>query len=112
MNQKEPISNIVPKKEFSGDFEKIAERKNTRITPAPPKRHIDFGRLILPSKNLAKLQKITARVRPTTKSNPLEISIEISVKGRKKNGNNVITKKRDKNESRSKVFECIVAIIL
>ena len=48
------------------------------------------------------------RVSPTTKSNPLEMVIGILVKGKKKSGNNIITKKSDKNESLLNIFVYII----
>ena len=91
-------------------FEKKAERKNIKTTPPPPNKHTDLGKLILPSKNRAIAQKIMQRVSPITKSNPLEISIGIFVKGKKKTGNNTTTKKSDRNESRSNIFVYISSL--
>ena len=110
INQKDPISNAVPKKETWEAFEKKAERKNIKTTPPPPNKHTDLGKLILPSKNRAIAQKIMQRVSPITKSNPLEISIGIFVKGKKKTGNNTTTKKSDRNESRSNIFVYISSL--
>ena len=61
----------------------------------------------MPSESLAKAQKIKESASPKTKSNPLEVSIGILVKGKKKTGNNIITKNSDKNESLSNIFEYI-----
>ena len=99
------MSNMVPKKDPCTAFEKRAERKTANTTPAPPNKHADFGKLIVPSKNLAIAQKITHKASPTTRSTPLAISTEILVKGKKKNGINTITKKRETRDSLSNVFE-------
>ncbi|OGI66546.1 hypothetical protein A2642_01515 [Candidatus Nomurabacteria bacterium RIFCSPHIGHO2_01_FULL_39_10] len=105
INQKEPISNIVPKKDTSESFTKIAERKTTKTIRPPPKRGKDLGKIILPSKNRAKPQKITEKASPVAKSTPLEIPIGILVKGSKKNGNSTMTKKRETKESLLNIFE-------
>ena len=107
INQNEPISNMVPKKDTSLLFTKRAEIKTTKTTAPPPSKEADRGKVILPSKNLAKLQKITEKASPITKRAPLESPIGMRIKGRKKNGNNTMTKKSDINESLSNIFERI-----
>ena len=102
---------MVPKKDTSETLEKRAERKIAMTTPNPANKHLDLGKLIFPSKNLAKLQKIIHRVSPITKSNPLEVSIGILVKGKKKNGSNTTTKNNDKKESLLNICDCISFII-
>ncbi|OGI62989.1 hypothetical protein A2818_01530 [Candidatus Nomurabacteria bacterium RIFCSPHIGHO2_01_FULL_40_12] len=65
---------------------------------------MDLGKIIFPSKNRATAWEITQTTSPTTKSSPLEVSTEILVKGKKKNGNNIMVKKSDKNDNRSNIF--------
>jgi len=112
INQKVPTSNIMPKRETCEVPEKRAESKNTKTTPSPPNKDADLGTTILPSKNLDIAQKITDRVNPTTKSSPLEISIGILEKGKKKIGNSIITKKSDIKESLLNMLVFMVFIIL
>ena len=112
MNQKVPMSNIVPKNEAWRAPEKMAERKTANTMPRPPSKQADRGKVILPSENRAMAQEIMEMVNPTTKSNPFEISTGTLVKGKKKTGNNTIIKNSDKNEMRSKIFELIGFIIL
>jgi len=107
INQKLPASNIVPNKDASEFLEKRAESRKAKTTPSPDTKSQDFGKIILPSESLAKAQKIKESASPKTKSNPLEVSIGILVKGKKKTGNNIITKNSDKNESLSNIFEYI-----
>jgi len=75
--------------------------------PNPDKSSQDLGKITLPSINLAMAQKIIQIASPKTKSSPLEVSTGILVKGKKKKGNNIITKNNDKKESLSNIFECI-----
>ena len=105
INQKDPTSNIVPKKDTCEALEKKAERKNTRTIPTPASMHRDLGKIIFPSKNRANPQKIIVDKSPKTKSSPLEISTGIVVKGRKKMGNSTMTKKSEKKEILSKILE-------
>jgi hypothetical protein len=72
--------------------------------PKPETRIHDFGKIIFPSANRAAVQKIMETAKPTTKSNPLEISIGILVNGKKKTGNNTITAKSDQKEILSNVL--------
>ena len=95
----------MPNKDALDAPEKIAERKKTKTMPAPESKHIDLGKLILPSDNRANIQKITDTISPITKNKPLPVSIETLVKGKKKTGNNITTKKSDKKEILSKMFE-------
>jgi hypothetical protein len=112
INQKLPISNIVPKKDTCIFAEKTDDRSKTKTTPSPERSSQDFGKTISPSENLAMAQKITEITSPTTKSNPLEVSTGILVKGKQKRGKSTITKNNDKNESLSDMFERISCIIL
>ena len=57
-------------------------------------------------------QKTTQAASPKTKSIPLEVSTGMLVKGKQNNGNNIITKNSDKNESLSNIFERMDSIIL
>lgn len=75
--------------------------------PNPDSKSQDFGKIILPSENLAIAQKTTQAASPKTKRNPLAVSMGILVKGKKKKGNRTITKDNDKNESLSNIFERI-----
>jgi|SRR3989344_4798826 len=104
INQKDPTSNIVPKKDTSEFPEKIVDNKKAKAIPNPDNKSQDFGKIIRPSKNRAIAQKITHAVSPTTKSSPLDVSIGILEKGKKKSGNNTTTKNKDKNESLSNIF--------
>ncbi|MEO5635456.1 MAG: hypothetical protein ABIS26_00925 [Candidatus Paceibacterota bacterium] len=110
INQKLPISNIVPKKETSEAFEKIADASSTKIIPMLASSVVDLEKIILPSKNRAKPQNTIEETSPRTKSRPFEVSTGIFVKGKKNSGNNVMTKKSDQKEILSKMFECIVFI--
>jgi len=94
----------VPNKDTCGFPEKRAESKKAKHTPNPETNNQDLEKIIRPSKNRAIAQKMIQTASPTTKSKPLEISIEILVKGKKKSGNNTITKKSDKNDSFSNIF--------
>lgn len=80
--------------------------------PNPDTNNQDLEKIIRPSKNRAIAQKTTQAASPRTKSRPLEISTGISVKGKKKNGNNTITRKSDENESLSNMFERINPLYL
>ncbi|OGI59536.1 hypothetical protein A2814_03335 [Candidatus Nomurabacteria bacterium RIFCSPHIGHO2_01_FULL_38_19] len=112
INQKEPTSSIIPNKDALDAPEKMAERKETRTMPAPASRHIDLGKLILPSDNRAIIQKIIDTISPIIKNRPFPVSIEILVKGKKKIGNNTTTKKSDEKEILSIIFEYMSFIIL
>ena len=109
INQKVPTSNIVPKKDTGEVFEKKADKKKAKTPPIPPNKETDLGRLIFPSKNRAKPQQMIQTASPTTKSNPFEVSIGILVKGRKKSGNNTMTKNSAQNENLSNIFVFIDA---
>jgi len=74
----------------------------------PDTKSHDLGKIIFPSENLAIAQKIIDKVSPETKSNPLEVSIGILVKGKQKSGNNATTKNNEKNESLSNIFARII----
>jgi hypothetical protein len=111
INQKLPISNIVPNKETPALEEKRAERRETMTTPSPDINNQDFGKTILPSTNLAIAQKTIEAASPTTRSNPFDVSTGILVKGKQKRGNKIITINKDKNENLSKMFELIVYIL-
>src|SRR3989339_419659 len=100
----------MPKRETWGVPENRAEIKKTKRTPKPESKNHDFGKLILPSENLAAIQKIIETANPATKSKPLEVSIGILVKGKKKTGNNTITAKSDQKEILSKIFDNIFFI--
>ena len=110
-NQKVPMSNIKPNIETSVALEKSAESKKTKATPPAASREADLGKVILPSKNLARHQEITHTASPTTRSKPFEVSTGMEVKGKKKIGNNVINKNNDQNAILSKMFERIGIII-
>ncbi len=111
MNQKVPMSSMVPNKDTACDFEKRAESKTATTTPRPARSDEDLGKLIFPSKNRARLQKIKQKTTPTTSKSPFEVSIGMLVKGMKKIGNNVITKNSDKKDNLSNVFECICFLL-
>src|SRR5689334_20308593 len=91
INQKEPTSRILPKRETSDLRDASAERRKTNAIENPENISHDLGKIIRPSKNLAIAQKITHKARPTTKSNPFETSIGIFVNGKQKRGNNTTT---------------------
>ncbi len=112
INQKVPISNIVPKNDTEEAEEKKAER-NTDTTINKPERIIgDLGKLTLPSENLATVQKIIEMAKPMTSRRPLEISTGIFVKGRTKIGKSTTTNNKAKKEILSKRFDNIFFIIL
>lgn|SRR3989339_201284 len=104
MNQKEPMSNIVPNKDTWELPEKREERRKTRTMPSPEARRADLGKIIFPSENRAMAQKITESASPATKSSPLEVSTGILVKGKEKIGNKTTTRNSDKNASPSNIF--------
>jgi hypothetical protein len=104
INQNVPTSNIVPKSDTFEDTENIVDSKTAKTTPPPENKHHDLGIVICPSENLAMAQNITAKRSPETSSKPLEVSTGIFVKGKKKTGSNVMTKKSDRNVSLSKIF--------
>ena len=107
MNQKDWTSNIVPNKETPCTLETRAETRVAKTTKKPPNKHTDSGKTIFPSKNLAKLQNITVKRSANTKRKPLEISIGILVKGKKKNGNKTTKETKEINESLSNKCERI-----
>ena len=84
----------------------------TKAMPKPDTKSQDLGKIICPSENLAIAQKIIQSARPITKSKPLEVSSGMLVKGRQKSGNSTTTKKSDKKESLSNIFERIKRIVL
>ena len=98
----------MPKRDICEAEEKKVEIRNTKRTPKPESKSQDFGILIFPSENRAAIQKMIEITRPTTKSRPLDVSIGIWVKGKKKIGNNTITKKSDQKEILSKIFDNIL----
>ena len=102
------MSNIMPKRDTWGVEENRAETRNTMRMMKAESRSFDLGKLILPSENRAAIQKIMETTRPSTKSNPLEVSTGIWVKGRKKTGNSTTTKKSDKKEILSKMCDNIL----
>ncbi|OGI72979.1 hypothetical protein A3D42_03075 [Candidatus Nomurabacteria bacterium RIFCSPHIGHO2_02_FULL_41_18] len=112
INQNVPKSKITPKKDISGASEKKADKNTAKTIPAPEKISGERGKFTLPTENLDIVQKISEIEIPTTKSNPFEISIGIPVKGRKKIGNKIIAKNIDKKDTRSKIFDHMVFIIL
>ena len=102
-----PISNIVPKRDILTVVENKAEIKNTNRIPKAESNNKDFGKTTLPSENRAATQKIIETTKPTTRSKPLEVSIGILVKGKKKIGNKTITVNSDQKEILSKIFDII-----
>lgn len=106
-----PTSSIIPKRDTCKDEENKAEMRNANRTPRPESKSQDLGKLILPSENRAAIQKIIEMTKPITKRRPLEVSIGIWVKGRKKTGNNTITAKSDQKEILSKIFDNILFFI-
>jgi len=102
---------MVPNKDTCEFVEKREESKNAKTMPNPETKSQDLEKTIFPSRNLAIAQKITQARSPTTKSNPLEVSTGMLVKGRKKRGNNTTVKNSDKKESLLNMFECIFFII-
>ena len=111
INQKEPMSNIVPNQDTSEFPEKRVERKKTKTIPKAEVNSQDLGKTIFPSENLAKAQKIMLKASPITKSKPLEVSTGMLVKGKQNSGNNITTKKSDQNESFSNIFVLINFIL-
>jgi hypothetical protein len=112
INQKLPISNIVPNKETCAGEDMRAESKKAKAIKKPEANSHDFEKTILPSRNLAIAQKTIHTARPATKSNPFEASTGILAKGKQKRGNNITTKNNAKNESLSNIFELMSLIIL
>jgi hypothetical protein len=112
INQKLPMSNMVPNKDTWGFLEKRAERRKAKAIPNPDTNNQDLGKIILTSENLAIAQKTMQAASPKTKSSPLEVSTGILVKGKEKRGNNTTTKNNDKKESLSNIFERMDFIIL
>ena len=88
--------------------EKRAESRVTKVIAKPDVKSQDFGKIILPSENLAIAQKIIQAASPRTKSKLLEVSTGMLVKGRQKRGRRTTTKNNDKNESLSNIFERII----
>lgn len=111
MNQKLPVSNIVPKKETSRLVDKKADKKVAITIPPAAKNREDREIIIFPSRNLPMDQKIMEMAMPTTSNNPLDISTGKFEKGRKKIGSNTTTIKREENESLSNVLDCISLIL-
>ncbi len=107
MNQKVPISNMIPKKEIAEEDDKIEKSSTASTIPAPPSKILDFGINTLPSENLAAAQKIIEIDNPITKSKLLEVSTGILVNGKKKTGNNTITTDKATKDIRSKIFDNI-----
>ena len=107
INQKVPISNIIPKKDGEDGEDKIEESRNASTCPKPPHKIYDFGISTLPSENLAAAQNITETAKPITKSKLLEVSTGILVNGKKKTGSNTITIDKATKEIRSKIFDNI-----
>jgi hypothetical protein len=101
------LSSIVPKKAILFTGENKAESRKTTITNKEVKKKGVFGRTILPSEKRAAVQKIKDKESPKTKSKPLDVSIGILIKGKKKTGNKTTTKKRHQKEILSKVFDNI-----
>ena len=97
----------MPNKDRLKEEENKAETKNARETPKAENKSQDFGILIFPSENLAAIQKIMEIAKPITKSNPFDVSTGISVKGKKKIGNNTITVNKNQKEILSKIFDNI-----
>ncbi len=86
----------------------MEDTKNDKAIPKPENRSHDFGKIILPSENLAAIQKIIETTRPITSKSPFEELIGICAKGRKKTGRNTITAKSDQKEILSKTFDNIL----
>ena len=112
MNQKLPMSNIVPNKDDPRLAENSADKRTIKEIRKPAPINLDFGKITFPSTNLAIAQKTTQAVKPTTKSKPLEVSTGRLVKGKQKRGNKVITMNNDKKESLSNIFVRMPIIIL
>jgi hypothetical protein len=108
IKDRDPISNIVPKKDTSEFTLTKVEREKAKTAPKPETKSADLGKTILPSNNLAKPQNTRDKTSPTTKSAPFETSIGIFENGKKKRGNNIITKKSERNESLSNIIDRIV----
>lgn len=108
INQKVPMSNIVPKNETLFAFENKDAPKNATTMPRPANNTGDFGKIILPSENLAAAQKIIEITRPKTKRSPLEVSAGTEVKGKKKIGKRVTVRNNDQKEILSKIFDNII----
>lgn len=100
----------MPKRDTFRVGENKVEIRVAKTIPKPENKIGEFGKLILPSENLAIAQKIIETAKPITKSNPLEVSIEIGTNGKKKTGNNTITIKSDQKEILSKIFDNIFFI--
>ncbi len=62
----------------------MADTKKAKTIPKPETKIHDFGKMILPSENLAAAQKIIETAKPITRRSPFEVSIGIFVKGKKK----------------------------
>ena len=97
----------MPKKDTFKVAENKADKRKTKTIPSPETKSQDLGKTILPSENRATAQEIIEIAKPITKSNPLEVSMGIFVKGRKKTGNSAITANKDQNEILSKFFDNI-----
>ena len=112
INQKVPTSNIAPKRDVLIVGEKRVESKNAKTMPRPDHNNRDLGTFIFPSKNRAMVQKIIEITSPTTKSKPLEISVGMLVKGRKKAGKSTIIIKTEIKQILSKIFNIIIVVII
>ena len=107
IKKKELVSKIVPKKEKPAALEKILDRSITNKTIELDQKIHDFGIVIFLSKNLAIAQKIIETERPKTKIKLLEISTGIFVKGKKKNGREIIVTNSDQKDILSKIFDIL-----
>ena len=101
----------MPKKDIFIDGENKAEIKKVITILKPENNNHDFGKTILPSVNLATVQKIIEIDNPPINNKLFEISIGIFVKGKKKIGNKTTTIKRDQKEILSKIFDNIIFLI-
>jgi hypothetical protein len=108
INQKVPISNIIPKRDIWDELEKIAEIRNANTTKRPDSKSLDLGKVIFPSEKRAAVQKMIETARPMMSNNPLLVSIGIFEKGRKNKGKSTITKKSDQKEILSRTFDIII----
>lgn len=107
IKKKEPVSSSVPNKEKPIAFEKILDKNVTKSTISADQKIHDLWIIIFLSKNLAIAQKIIETESPETKINPFEISTGIFVKGKKKNGREIIVIKSDQKDILSKIFDIL-----
>jgi hypothetical protein len=105
--QKLPTSNIVPNKDTCELLLKRTDNKTARTIPNPDTKSQDFGKIILPSRNLEIAQNISANATPMTNNNPFDVSTGMLVNGKQKIGNKTTTKNNDQKESFSNIFEFI-----